>query len=110
MAIIDTAKGKINDADPDRLADLQEVASTRIEQYAPNAPDIIKAEAATRYVGYMLESGTGAIRKKDYADPLPLDLDQVTSREIVVSPGAFRNSGAESLLSPWKKRRAGAIG
>ena len=54
-----------------------------------NAPNEVADEAVVRLAGYIFDSpeapmGTGFA-------------------------GAFRNSGAMALLSPWKKRRAGAL-
>ena len=54
-----------------------------------NAPNEVADESVVRLAGYIFDSpeapmGTGFA-------------------------GAFRNSGAMALLSPWKKRRAGAL-
>ena len=86
------------------------VASVRVEQFASNAPSAIRSEALIRFAGYLLEaagSGFGAIRGKS----INLDSAVTLQRDSVTNhAAAFRNCGAMALLSPWKRRRAGAIG
>ena len=60
------------------------VAESQIEAYATAAPDDTKNEAAIRMVGYLLDAPT--------ANP---------SRNVSTPEGAFRNSGAKSLLANW---------
>ena len=60
------------------------VAESLIEVYANDAPDAIKNKAAVRLVGYLL-------------DAPPVN----PSRNVSTPEGAFRNSGAKTLLSFW---------
>ena len=73
------------------------VAFAIVEKYAPDAPEAIKNESYIRICGYMSESKYGAF----------------VSNQVKVPPQShaafFRNSGAQALISPWKKRRAGRI-
>ena len=92
----------------EKVERLGAVASARVEDYAPGAPDPVRTEALIRFAGYLTESGGdgfGAVRSKS------IDLDSVTLQTDVVSnhAAAFRNCGAAGLLSPWKIRRAGSI-
>lgn len=84
------------------------VASARVEQYAPRAPDVMRTEAVIQFAGYMAEANLnkfGAVRDKG------ISIDTVKIDKAITSnhAAAFRNCGAMALLSPWKRRRAGAI-
>ena len=92
----------------EKIERLGAVASARVEQYAPDAPDPIRTESLILFAGYLNESagdGFGAVRSQS------IDLDSVTLQTDSVSnhAAAFRNCGAAGLLSPWKVRRAGSI-
>lgn len=108
MAVSLTA-GEIFDrlgvTDPqERNAALQiaETATLLVDRYAPDAPTPVSNEAAIRCTGWLLEApSSGAVRERTG------DLATTFSPE---STGALRASGAMGLLSPWKIRRAGAIG
>ena len=107
---ISTLKDAVNPgATNESIKRLGAVASARVEQYAPTAPDVIRTEAVIRFAGYLSESagdGFGAVRSKSIdIDSVTLQTDSTTNHAA-----AFRNCGAAALLSPWKVRRAGAIG
>lgn len=61
------------------------VADGLITSYADDAPDDVKNEAAARLVGYLLEAPSFS-----------------NNVNISTPTDAFRNSGAKSLLSPWR--------
>ena len=97
--------------------DMLEVASALVIAYAPNAPDKVQNEAVIRTVGWLLETPRGSIRsrteRRDVEGAIE-DPGRRTSNETRVQyatseKGALRHSGAMSLLSPWKQRRAGVI-
>ena len=70
------------------------VATAMIESYAnDDCPDDVKNEAAIRLVGYLLDAPT--------VNP---------SRNVSTPEGAFRNSGAKALLSPWHDLVSEAVG
>ena len=74
-------------ADPPYLAIITRqlaVADATITGYADDAPEDVKNEAAIRLVGYLLDAPV--------VNP---------SRNVSTPEGAFRNSGAKGLLSPW---------
>ena len=80
-------------------ARLGPVASALVENYASAAPESIKDEAVIRAAGWLRANRPG-LRKVG-----------VGGVDIEYSGGlsALRNSGAMSLLSPFKIRRAGKI-
>ena len=68
------------------IARLGAVAESLVELHAPNAPEVVKAEAMIRIAGYLYDSpSAGAMQR--YAN-------------------AWANSGAAALLNPWVERRA----
>ena len=74
------------------------VAQAIVEKYGGAAvPDAVANEAVIRICGYIMEGRFGAF----------------AGAGVVIPPqshaAAFRNSGAQGLISPWKVRRAGAI-
>ena len=77
------------------------VASRVVTDYAPRAPTVLQNEAVIRFAGYLADAGSGAATALTVDD---LRLELVTNH----AP-AFRNSGAEALLTRHKVRRAGAI-
>ena len=88
----------------DRAEELFEVAKVKVEGYAPDAADELQNEAVRRFCGYLLlaeETGLGVIRTQRTGES---DMEAVTNHAM-----GFRNSGAESLLTPFKKRRGGLI-
>ena len=74
---------------------------------APNAPQSIRNEAATRYFGYLIMgsemSGYGVVRSYGIASGAE-SVDFVTNYQR-----AWIHCGAKALLSPWKPLRAGVI-
>ena len=75
------------------------VVSELVERFASGAPAAVKSEAVIRAAGWLSATKPG-LRKVN-----------VSNIDIEFSGGqsALRNSGAMSLLSPFKVRRAGAI-
>ena len=86
----------------DRLDALIGAASALIERESPGAPQATKNEACVRMCGYLAQSDFGAVRSETIG---PKSAEYVTNHAAM-----FRACGAKSLLSPWKVRRAGAIG
>ena len=72
-----------------RVRVILEAAIVMVEAYAPSAPEAIQNQATIRLVGYMHDSPL-APEYRSHSNPM-----------------AF--SGAASLLSPYRVRRAGAI-
>ena len=77
------------------------VSSALVERFAPRAPGSISNEAAIRTAGWLSEQPSAAIRSETEGD--------ITTSYSPSMISALRNSGAMSLLSPWKIRRAGVI-
>ena len=74
------------------------VAQAIVEKYGGSAvPESVANEAIVRLCGYFMEGRFGAF----------------TGTGVQIPPqshsAAFRNSGSQALVSPWKTRRAGAI-
>ena len=90
------------DLTDDRANALGATASALVEQYAPSAPQAVKNESTIRTAGYLTEHPSAAVRQDT--------VGEVAVAYAATHTGALRHSGAMSLLSPWKKRRAGAIG
>ena len=78
------------------------VATALVERYGADAPDEVDDEATIRVVGYLHDQPRASIRAESVGS---LSVDYAPSRQ-----GALRHSGAMALLSPFKVRRAGAIG
>ena len=86
-------------SDLPRLERMLAVATEVVESYAPNAPEVIQNEAAIRFVGYLAQADYGTIRSESAGGrSVEYHLNHST---------AFRNCGAEMLLTRYKKRRAG---
>lgn len=99
--------GQVEKVDAARKRNAAEAACETVEAYAPDAPDAIKLEAATQMTGYLIGTQPNAIRR-NLTDPsgtaAEIEFDGQATRN------AFRSSRASALLSPFKRRRAGAIG
>ena len=67
---------------------LTATAKALIERYAPDAPTAICNEACIRVVGYLY--------------------DMLTAPSGTAYANALRNSGAASLLLPWRAHRVGS--
>ena len=76
-------------------------ASALITRYAPAAPETIQNEAALRCAGWLAQAPSSGVRRES-AGPLDVSYSPLAT-------GALRSSGAMSLLSQWKVRRAGVI-
>ena len=77
------------------------VATRVVEDYAPNAPEVLQNEAVVRFAGYLGGSDFGGIVK----DSIGPQATEYTLNHAA----AFRNSGAAMLLTRYRVRRAGAI-
>ena len=88
-------------ADLDRATRVLPVVVEMITRFAPHAPEAVANEAALRFGGYLLGSDFGVIRREELG---PMNVEYVTNHAAM-----FRNSGAASLLTGYKRRRAGAI-
>ena len=80
------------------------VASALVEGYAPGAPATVSNEAATRCAGYLLT---------DVPEIRPFMKLTLGEGMLEIEPravgSALRLSGAMSLLSSWRTRRAGGL-
>ena len=78
-----------------------EVAANLVCRFAPDAPLVVQQEAVWRCASWLIHSTRGSISRSETGP---------RATEYAVSQtGALRFSGAMSLLSPYKIRRAGAI-
>ena len=75
------------------------VVAELVERYASGAPAAVKSESVIRAAGWLHGNKPG-LRKVSISN---IDI------EFSGGQSALRNSGAMSLLSPFKVRRAGAI-
>ena len=104
LTAAELSDGRIGEITPAvRAQELLAVASAHVERYAPSAPPAVQNEAVIRFAGYLYGSDYGGI----------LSETSVGSAVVTYAPNhadAFRRSGAASLLSPYRVRRAGAIG
>ena len=89
-------------ADEGTLERLGAAAATLVERYAPDAPIAIKNEATIRCAGWLAQQPAAAVRSESVGD--------IRTSFAPTHTSALRHSGAMALLSPWKMRRAGAIG
>ena len=78
------------------------VANALVERYAPDAPAAIQNEAAIRTAGWLSEQPAAAIRSETEGD--------ISTSYAPTHMSALRHSGAMAFLSPFKQRRAGAVG
>ena len=83
-------------------ARLLAVATELVERYAPAAPEAVANEAVIRTSGYLAQHPADARREATVGG--------ISSGWAPTHTSALRHSGAMSLLSPWKIRRAGVIG
>ncbi len=81
---------------------LRAVAGQAVEDYAPSAPPVLKAEAVIRFAGYLFGSDFGGITSED--------IGPRTVAYTVNHADAFRRSGAAMLLTRYRLRRAGLAG
>ena len=85
----------------DRAAALGEVASALVERFAPDAPGAIKNEAVIRVAGWIRAREPKPLQSISLPSGMRFDF-----RERFFAPNAMTNSGARSLLMPWRLRRA----
>ena len=86
----------------DRAAALGEMASALVERFAPDAPQAVRNEAVIRVAGWTYARQPRDIQALSFANGMSLNFRE----RSIASPDALRNSGARSLLSPWRARRA----
>ena len=81
-----------------RIDSIHAACSARIVRYAPGAPDGVKTESLIVYGGWLYQA-TAQSRSVFPADGegLPVNVSR-----------AFLLSGAQGLLSSWRRPRAGA--
>lgn len=84
-----------------RLTQLGESASELVERFAPDAPQATKNEATIRVAAFLLYREPKPLQSVTIGTAIKLDF-----RERFFSPNALHNSGARSLLLPWRRRRA----
>ena len=84
----------------DRAAALGETASELIERFAPDAPQAVRNEATIRVAGWL------HAREPKPMQGITVGGMRLDFRERHYSPDAMRNSGARTLLQPWRVRRA----
>ena len=79
-----------------RVDSIHAACSARILRYAPGAPEAVATEALVLYAAWIYQSQ--AQRRSVFPeDGLPVNVSR-----------AFLLSGAQSLLSSWRRPRAGA--
>ena len=78
------------------------VASELVNSYTDQAPQSIADEAALRCAGWLKAANAVPLRRISVGG---IDVEYA----VPGTRSALRASGAQSLLSPWKVRRAGAI-
>ncbi len=90
------------DTTEDHAQRLLPVAEALVERYGADAPAAVRQEAAIRTAGYLAERPAwGPGGDSETIGPM------VKSRDYAADAlSALRHSGAMSLLSPWKVRRA----
>ena len=88
--------------DATRAGHVLAAAWALVERYAPDAPTSVHREAVIRCSGWLVQQPAAAVRSEAEGD--------VSTGFAPAMSGALRHSGAMGLLSPWKVRRAGAIG
>ena len=87
----------------DRDAEVQRLGAAvalKIEEYAADAPDAAKDAAVIRGAGWLKDT-QGAVGE--------VTIGPMSSKRPANSAAWFLHSGAASLLTRWKIRRAGAI-
>ena len=102
MAVTITAQGlrQFTGTDIETATRLLAVSTEMVNDYASDVPDAVADEAVIRLAGYLHEVPPGIMSQS---------VEDVGSLAYKgTSP--LRSSGAMALLSPFKKRRARAIG
>ena len=83
-----------------RLDALGAAASALVERFAPGAPPAIRNEAVLRLASYI------HAREPKAAQMIQVAAMRFDFRERFYEPSGLVNSGAASLLLPWRSRRA----
>ena len=97
-------------ASNDDIERLGAVASARVQNYAPNAPDVTRTESLIRYAGYLYEARKAAFgAKRGRSVDMGSGNPSISQDYKTDHAAAFRHSGAAGLLSHWKVRRAGSL-
>ena len=76
------------------------VVMALVNRYAPAAPDAVANEAAIRAAAWLIEHPAASVRSESAGD--------ISTSYAPTMTSALRASGAMSLLSGWRIRRAGA--
>ena len=74
-----------------------------VERYAPEAPDAIKREATTRLAAWLTDRPAVPIVNRGS------DISSGQLRYARASHLMMRQSGAEALLQPWRRRAAATV-
>ena len=85
----------------DRAERILAVVSATVTEYAPAAPSALLNEAVIRLGGYLAQSDYGTVREESIGN---LQRSYQMNHAM-----AFRNSGAQALITRYKQRRAGVI-
>ena len=88
--------------DPDHAPRVLAVATARVLNYAPDAPDEIHNEAVIRLAGYLAQSDYGGISEETVG---PMSVKWPVNHAAM-----FRNSGAAGLLAAWAGTPGGQRG
>ena len=72
-----------------------------VERFAPDGPQAVRNEATLRVAAHILHREPKPVQGISLASGFRIDL-----RERFFAPNAMINSGARSLLLPWRVRRA----
>ena len=94
-------KAAIGEDDDATVQRLGSTAAELVQRFASGAPQSIRNEAVIRCAGWLREAPASGARREDIGD--------VSTAWSPNATGGLRASGAMSLLSPWKVRRAGAV-
>ena len=92
----------LSEGDDHITARLGATAASLVQRFAPDAPQVIKDEAVIRTAGWLRQAPSYGARMEAEGEIRTSFSPAMTS--------ALRASGGMALLSPWKIRRAGAVG
>ena len=106
QADIDAAVAVLEAALPDGapVQRLGPVGAAMVQEFAANAPESVKSESVIRVCAWLFQRSPG-VRAQSVRLGGAVALESTFS----AATGALSNSGAKSLLAPWRARRAGAI-
>ncbi len=89
------------DLPEEALSRVLATAQQLVAKYAPGAPEPVAEEATIRIVGFMVQSPAAALRAMTDGD--------FSEQYAVSRRNPLLDSGAASILAPWREHRAGAI-